>query len=212
MCPGLCVRGTLPVGSERSPGCPFEMGSQADRFRHYCSGAVVGVDDDTTVLAAQLAQALGLPHNRVEAVKAARYKDVMRLALGEAEGVLSPLFWVFGITDRRATDHAGAVRQARPTGWPVLRGVNLCHAVAAACHHPGRHRRRGPARSQSIRPARWAGPCRAQTERARRVDRRSRRAVDRRAVLEHAPVWRRYVARRDHPAPGGRLGPHVGRA
>ena len=61
--------------------------------------AVVGVDDDTTVLAAQLAAALGLPHNSVEAVKAARYKDVMRLALGEAEGVLSPAFWMLGTDD-----------------------------------------------------------------------------------------------------------------
>jgi biotin carboxylase len=63
---------------------------------HYPVDAIVGVDDDTTVLAAQLAQALHLPHNSVESVKAARYKDVMRIALGEAEGVLSPPFWVFG--------------------------------------------------------------------------------------------------------------------
>jgi biotin carboxylase len=62
----------------------------------YPLDAVVGVDDDTTILAAQLSETLGLPHNAVEAVKAARYKDVMRLALGEAEGVLSPAFWVLG--------------------------------------------------------------------------------------------------------------------
>jgi biotin carboxylase len=62
----------------------------------YHVDAIVGVDDDTTVLAAQLAQALGLAHNAVEAVKAARFKDVMRIALGEAEGILSPAFWVFG--------------------------------------------------------------------------------------------------------------------
>jgi biotin carboxylase len=65
----------------------------------YPVDAVVGVDDDTTILAAQLAHALNLPHNPVEAVKAARYKDVMRLALGEAEGVLSPAFWVFAMAD-----------------------------------------------------------------------------------------------------------------
>jgi len=51
---------------------------------NYPVDAVIGVDDDTTVRAAQLAGALRLPHNSVEAVKAARYKDVMRLALGEA--------------------------------------------------------------------------------------------------------------------------------
>src|SRR5258708_27563705 len=65
----------------------------------YPVDAVVGVDDDTTILAAQLAQALKLAHNPVEAVKAARYKDVMRLALGEAEGVLSPAFWAFAMAD-----------------------------------------------------------------------------------------------------------------
>jgi biotin carboxylase len=65
----------------------------------YPVDAVVGVDDDTTILAAQLARALNLPHNPVEAVKAARYKDVMRLALGEAEGVLSPSYWVFAMAD-----------------------------------------------------------------------------------------------------------------
>jgi biotin carboxylase len=61
--------------------------------------AVVGVDDDTTVIAAQLAAALGLPHNPVEAVKAARYKDVMRLALSEAQGVLSPAFWLLALDE-----------------------------------------------------------------------------------------------------------------
>jgi biotin carboxylase len=65
----------------------------------YEFSAVVGVDDDTTVLAAQLAETLGLAHNAVEAVKAARYKDVMRLTLGEAEGVLSPAFWTLGTDD-----------------------------------------------------------------------------------------------------------------
>src|SRR5437764_13582406 len=81
-------------------GDPRHAAAQVTGFAaEYPLGAVVGVDDDTTVLAAQLAQALGLPHNRVEAVKAARYKDVMRLALGEAEGILSPLFWVFSMAD-----------------------------------------------------------------------------------------------------------------
>jgi biotin carboxylase len=71
--------------------------SQVKAFAsEYHVDAIVGVDDDTTVLAAQLAQALGLAHNAVEAVKAARFKDVMRIALGEAEGILSPAFWVFG--------------------------------------------------------------------------------------------------------------------
>ncbi|MBV9547520.1 MAG: ATP-grasp domain-containing protein [Chloroflexi bacterium] len=64
--------------------------------------AVVGVDDDTTVLAAQLAARLRLPHNSVDAVKAARYKDVMRLALSEAE-LPSPEFWLFATSDDPGT-------------------------------------------------------------------------------------------------------------
>jgi biotin carboxylase len=43
--------------------------------------AVVGVDDATAVLAAVLSEALGLPHNAVGAVAAARNKLVMREAL-----------------------------------------------------------------------------------------------------------------------------------
>src|SRR5688572_1430245 len=57
--------------------------------------AVVGVDDDTTVLAAVVAEALGLPHNSVASVKAARYKDVLRLILSESD-LLSPPFRLVG--------------------------------------------------------------------------------------------------------------------
>jgi biotin carboxylase len=75
--------------------------------------AVVGVDDDTTVLAARVAAALGLPHNPVEAVEAARYKDVMRLALSEAEAVLSPAFWLLSLDE-------DAARFARKLPYPVV--------------------------------------------------------------------------------------------
>lgn len=61
--------------------------------------AVVGVDDDTTVLAALAAEALGLPHNSVESVKATHYKDVMRLILSEADNVLSPWFELVSIDE-----------------------------------------------------------------------------------------------------------------
>jgi biotin carboxylase len=91
----------------------------------YSLDAVVGVDDDTTVLAAQLARALNLPHNAVEAVKAARYKDVMRLALSEAEGVLSPAFCVFG-TDADPNRCAGRVAYPcvlKPLSLAGSRGV-----------------------------------------------------------------------------------------
>ena len=45
----------------------------------YPLDAVVGVDDDTVLLAALAAEALGLPHNSVQSVKAARYKDVIEV-------------------------------------------------------------------------------------------------------------------------------------
>jgi len=91
----------------------------------YPIDAVVGVDDDTTILAAQLAQALHLPHNPVEAVKAARYKDVMRLALGEAEGVLSPAFWVFAMADdpERVSARVSYPCVLKPLSLSASRGV-----------------------------------------------------------------------------------------
>ena len=46
--------------------------------------AVLGVDDDSTVAAAAIARALGLPHNPTEAVIAARHKATMRERLARA--------------------------------------------------------------------------------------------------------------------------------
>jgi biotin carboxylase len=91
----------------------------------YPVDAIVGVDDDTTILAAQLSQALGLVHNPVEAVKAARYKDVMRIALGEAEGVLSPPFWVFGTDQdpRRIAERVTYPCVMKPLSLAASRGV-----------------------------------------------------------------------------------------
>jgi len=91
----------------------------------YPLDAVVGVDDDTTILAAQLAETLHLPHNPVEAVKAARYKDVMRLALGEAEGVLSPAFWVFAMADdpERIAERIPYPCVLKPLSLAASRGV-----------------------------------------------------------------------------------------
>ena len=87
--------------------------------------AVLGVDDDTTVLAAQVASALGLPHNPIEAVKAARYKDVMRLALSEAEGVLSPAFWLLALKEdpRPFAERAPYPVVLKPLSLAASRGV-----------------------------------------------------------------------------------------
>jgi biotin carboxylase len=80
---------TVALDFERPRRAQEQIVEFAERFP---IDAVVGVDDDTTVLAALAAEALGLPHNSVESVKATHYKDVMRLILSEADNVLSPWF------------------------------------------------------------------------------------------------------------------------
>ncbi len=78
---------------------PERAERQAVAFaRSYPIQAVVGVDDDTTILAAHAAQALGLPHNSVESVQAARYKDVMRVALSETD-LPAPAFELVGLDE-----------------------------------------------------------------------------------------------------------------
>ena len=66
--------------------------------REFPIEAVVGVDDDTTMPAAMAAEALGLPHNSVESVKASRYKDVMRLILAETD-LNTPEFQLVKVDD-----------------------------------------------------------------------------------------------------------------
>jgi formate-dependent phosphoribosylglycinamide formyltransferase (GAR transformylase) len=59
---------------------------------------VIGVDDATVVLAAALSEALGLPHNAVTAVRAARNKQVMRELL-QVHRIPVPLFAAYSIHD-----------------------------------------------------------------------------------------------------------------
>jgi len=62
---------------------------------------VVGVDDHTTVVAAVISAALGLPHNPVTAVAAARNKHRMRVLL-QARGLPVPRFALFSVDDAPA--------------------------------------------------------------------------------------------------------------
>src|SRR6266571_5198370 len=62
---------------------------------------VVGVDEHTTVVAAVLSAALGLPHNPVTAVAAARNKHRMRELL-HARGLPVPRFALFSVDDAPA--------------------------------------------------------------------------------------------------------------
>lgn len=104
--PEAAARGAVEFAAKR----PFE--------------AVVGVDEETTVAAAVIARALGLPSNPVHAAVAARHKPTMRELLARA-AVPSPAHRVF---DRRA-DPGTASRQVRfpcvlkPTFLAASRGV-----------------------------------------------------------------------------------------
>jgi biotin carboxylase len=60
--------------------------------------AVVGVDDDTTVLAAVISAALSLPHNSVASVSAARNKYLLRELLSR-EGVPVPRYALVSLND-----------------------------------------------------------------------------------------------------------------
>jgi len=62
---------------------------------------VVGVDDHTTVVAAVISAALGLPHNPVTAVAASRNKHRMRELLHE-QGLPVPRFALFSVDDAPA--------------------------------------------------------------------------------------------------------------
>ncbi len=60
--------------------------------------AIVGVDDDTTLLATTASEALGLPHNPIESAKATRDKYRLRYTLA-TRGVPCPQFRRFSICD-----------------------------------------------------------------------------------------------------------------
>jgi formate-dependent phosphoribosylglycinamide formyltransferase (GAR transformylase) len=142
----------VTVGTEReqplarlTPGATIDLDFSNERTMRdrvvrfaaeYPIDAVVGVDDDTTVPAAQVAQELGLAHNSVESVKAARYKDVMRLALSEAD-LLSPGFRTVPTTEdpHRVAERITYPCVLKPLSLAASRGViranNAAEFVAA---------------------------------------------------------------------------------
>ena len=113
--------------------------------------AIVAVDDAGTLLAATAARALGLPHNPVDAVKAARDKARMRARFAEA-GLLTPRFTTAPI-DADPISVAAAVRYpcvVKPLDLSGSQGVvrvddagsfpqvfTRVAAIVAACRHKG---------------------------------------------------------------------------
>jgi biotin carboxylase len=95
-----------------------------DFAKTYPLDGVVAADDDGVIVAARAAAALGLPHNPVMAVEAARNKYRMRQILAEA-GLPGPRFWRFAIDD----DPAELARQVdypcviKPLSLSASRGV-----------------------------------------------------------------------------------------
>ena len=77
---------------ERAAGAIVKFAEQ------YPIQAVVAADDDGVILAAMAAAALGLPHNGIEAVIAARNKHRMREVLA-ASGLPSPRFEIVSIDE-----------------------------------------------------------------------------------------------------------------
>jgi biotin carboxylase len=86
--------------------------------------AVVGVDEDTAVAAAAIAEALGLPHNPVESVRAARNKALMRRRLAQA-GVPVPRHRLHTVDEdpSRAAKAAEYPCVLKPTFLAASRGV-----------------------------------------------------------------------------------------
>jgi biotin carboxylase len=118
---------------------PAASADAAEQFaKTHPVAAVLGVDERTAVVAAAVAERLGLAHDAVEAVRAAGNKGLLRRSLAES-GSPSPPFRVFALDD----DPRGASASVRypcvlkPTFLAASRGVIRADdpgAFAAAWH------------------------------------------------------------------------------
>ena len=84
----------------------------------YPLAAIVGVDDDTTLLATTASEALGLPHNPVASAKATRNKYLLRHTL-ETNGVSVPAYQRFSICDD-ASEIADKLGTATRVSFPCI--------------------------------------------------------------------------------------------
>ena len=119
--------------------------------RQHPLSAVVAVDDGGTLLAASAAEALGLPHNPVDAVHAARDKARMRERF-QAAGLATPRFTTIGIDEDPATASGrlrypsvvkpldlsgsqGVIKVDDPGSFPAV--FHRVAAIVAACRPDG---------------------------------------------------------------------------
>ena len=86
--------------------------------------AVVGVDDDTTILVSMVSKALSLPHNSVESARTTRSKYQMRKVLA-AGGIPSPHFELVSISAKPAEIASGINYPCvlKPLSLSASRGV-----------------------------------------------------------------------------------------
>ena len=84
----------------------------------YPIAAIVGVDDDTTLLATTASEALGLPHNPVASAKTTRDKYLLRRTL-ETNGVSVPAYQRFSIYED-ASEIAAKLGTATQVSFPCI--------------------------------------------------------------------------------------------
>ena len=84
----------------------------------YPIAAIVGVDDDTTLLATTASEALGLPHNPVASAKTTRDKYLLRRTL-ETNGVSVPAYQRFSIYED-ASEIAVKLGTATQVSFPCI--------------------------------------------------------------------------------------------
>ncbi len=94
-------------------------------FNHtYPLTAIVGVDDDTTLLATTASEALGLPHNPVASAKATRDKYLLRQTLAQ-NSVSVPAYQRFSIyDDPTEIVGVGNVGQGMDLVYPQTKSAN----------------------------------------------------------------------------------------
>ncbi len=90
----------------------------------YPLSAVIGVDDETALIAAKASQALNLPHNDPDGVEAAGNKYNFRLRLANS-GLLAPRFSLVAVNDdpERAAQNAFYPVVLKPLTLSASRGV-----------------------------------------------------------------------------------------
>ena len=106
----LVLTQTLPLPFREPARAAAELAGQVALRR---PRAIVGVDDETAVIAALASAALGLPHNPVAAVEAARNKARSRQLLRDG-GVEVPWFEVLGVDQRPTALEAASARLRYP--------------------------------------------------------------------------------------------------